>query len=102
MDNFISVVQGGPGERRQMLRNLFHQIDWVFRPNMVADTDRKDPIYRKNMGQGDGAWYTWKTSLRWDLDTITHLLRLPLRLQEEAEATLAAIPRTAHTTSMCK
>ena len=30
MDDFISVVHGGPRERRQMLCNLFHQNDRVF------------------------------------------------------------------------
>ena len=33
LDNLTSVVQGVPRERRQILRHLFHQIDWVFRPN---------------------------------------------------------------------
>ena len=33
LDDFTSVVQGGPRERRQMLRHLFHQIDRVLRPN---------------------------------------------------------------------
>ena len=60
-----------------MLRHLFHQIYRVFRPNMAADKNRKEPIYRKKLGQGDGAWYTRKTVLGWDLDTISHLLHLP-------------------------
>ena len=33
LDDFISVVHGYPRERRQMLCNLFHQIEQVFRPN---------------------------------------------------------------------
>ena len=33
LDEFTSVVQGGPRERCQILWNLFHQIDQVFRPN---------------------------------------------------------------------
>ena len=41
LDDFISVVQGGPRERRQMLRHLFHQIEQVFRPNKEAYTNRK-------------------------------------------------------------
>ena len=78
-DDFISGVQGGPRERRQMLWHLFHQINRVFRPNKEADTNRKDPISLKNMGQGDGSWSTQKTFLRWDLDTIYNLLRLTPR-----------------------
>ena len=54
------------------------------------------------MGQGYGAWSIWKTVLRWDLGTITHLIQLPPRPQEKVEATLAATPRTAHTTSLSK
>ena len=79
LDDFIYFVQGGPRERQQMLHHLFHQIDRVFHPNIEADTDRKEPIFRKNLGQGDGPWYTLKTVLRWDLDTIAHLLRLQTR-----------------------
>ena len=33
LDDFISVVHGGPRERRQMIHHLFHQINRVFRPN---------------------------------------------------------------------
>ena len=42
-------------ERRQMLCHLFHQIDWVFRPNGESGTNRKDPIYLNKLGQEDGA-----------------------------------------------
>ena len=41
LDDFISVVQGGPKERRQLLRHQFQKIDRVFRPNKATDTDRK-------------------------------------------------------------
>ena len=66
-------------ERRQMLRHLFHQIDPVFRPIKEAETYRKYPISLKKLGKVDGAWSTRKKVLRWDLDTIAHLLRLSLR-----------------------
>ena len=55
MNKFISVFQGGPRERCQMLRHLFHQIDWVFCPNEEAYINRKDPISLKELGQEDGA-----------------------------------------------
>ena len=74
LDNFISVVQGGTRERCQMLQQLFHQIDRVFCPSEDADTNRKDPISLKKLGQGDGAWSTRKTVLGWNLDTISHLI----------------------------
>ena len=43
-DDFISIVQGGPKDRHQILRHLFHKIDRVFHPNEATDTDRKEPI----------------------------------------------------------
>ena len=54
LDDFISVVQGGPRDRCQILWHLFNQIDRVFRPNKDADTDRKYPISLKKLGKVDG------------------------------------------------
>ena len=79
LEKFISVVHEGPKERRQFLCRLFHQIDRVFRPNEESDTNRKDPISRNKLGQEDGAWSTRNTVLGWDINTISHLLRLPPR-----------------------
>ena len=102
LDDFISVVQGGLRERRQMLRHLFHKIDRGFYANEEADTNRKYPISLNNLVQGYGAWSTHKMVLRWDLYTISHLLRLSPRQQEKVAAALVAIPRKARTTSLCK
>ena len=41
LDDLISVVQGGPKERRQLLRHLFHKIYRLFCPNEETETDRK-------------------------------------------------------------
>ena len=41
LDDFISIVQGGPKERRQLLWQLFHNIDRVFFPNEETYTYRK-------------------------------------------------------------
>ena len=41
LDDFISVVYGGPKERRQLLWHLFHKIDKAFLPNEETNTDRK-------------------------------------------------------------
>ena len=100
--DFISVVHGDPRERRQMFCHLFHQIERVFRPNEESDTDRKNPISQKKLGQENGAWSTQKIVLGWDIDTINHLLRLPPRRQENVAAALEAIPRKAHSTSLGK
>ena len=85
-----------------MLRNLFHQIDRVLRPNEEVDNNRKYSIYLKNLGQVDGVWSTRKMILGWDMDTIFHLLRLPHRQQEKVAAVLSAIPRKARTNSLRK
>ena len=55
LDEFMSVVQGGLTQMRQMLLHFFPQIDRVFCPNEEADTNRKYPISLNKMGQGDGA-----------------------------------------------
>ena len=81
---------------------LFNNMDRVFHPNEATDTERKEPISLKKLGQGDGAWSTLKTVLGWNLDTVAHLLRLPPDRQAKVEAALKAIPRTAHTTSLRK
>ena len=93
LDNFISVVQGGTRERCQMLRHLFYQIDQVFFPKEEAETNSRDPISLKKLGQGDGSWFTQKTVLGWDLDTIAYLICLPPTRREKVVAALGAIPR---------
>ena len=69
-----------------MLRHLFHQIDRVFCPNKEAETNIKYPTPLKKLGQGDGERSTRNTVLGWDLDTISHLLRLPSRWQDKVAA----------------
>ena len=85
-----------------MLWHLLHQIDQVFRPNTSAHKNREYPISWKNLGQGYVAYSTRKTVLVWDINTTTHLLRIPPKQQKKAEAALATISRTAHTTSLHK
>ena len=74
----------------------------MFRPNEEADTNRKDPIFLKKLGQGYGAWSTRNMVIRWDLDMIANLLRLPPRQQDKLLAALEAIPRKARTTPQKK
>ena len=85
-----------------MLRHLFHLIDQVLRPKKEANTNIKYPISLNNLGQGDGTWSTRNKVIRWDLDTIAHLFRLPSRRQEKVAAALAAIPQEALTNSLRK
>ena len=85
-----------------MIWHILHQIDRVFRPNLEAYTNSKEPIHLKKLGQGDGAWSTRKTVLKWDLDTIAHLLRLLPTRRDKVAAALTAIPWEARTTSLRK
>ena len=100
IDDVISVVQGCPKERLQILRQLFHQPYRIFYPNEEAETDRKYPISLKKLGQVDGEWSNQKTVLGWNLYTIDHLLCLLPRRKDKVEAALTAIPRTAYTMSL--
>ena len=102
LDNFISVVQVGTKERHLMIWNLFNQIYKVFRPNEATDTDRKEPISLKKLGQGGWAWSTQKTVLGWNLDTVAQLLHPLLNQKAKVHAALKAIPKTSHTTSLPK
>ena len=43
LEDLISVVQGGPMERRQMLWHLFHQIERVFRLTSRRKPTAKTP-----------------------------------------------------------
>ena len=102
LDDFISVVQGGPRESCQILQHLFQQTERVFHLNEEGDTNKKYPISLKKLGKGDEAWSTRKTVLGWDLDTIDHLLCLPPTRKEKVAAALAAIPWESKTTSLRK
>ena len=59
-ENFISDIQDGTKDTGQMLWHLFSQIDKVFRPNNATDTDSKELISLKKVGQGGGACSTQK------------------------------------------
>ena len=100
LDDFISVVQGGPREGRKILRHLFHQTDRIFHPNTAADTKCKTPHLPEEAGARIWGLVHPKTVLGWDFDTIAHLLCLPPRRQEKVEAALAATPKTVHNTSL--
>ena len=45
LDDFISVIQGVPEERKQMTRHLFSSIDYLFRPNNPLDMAMEEPIF---------------------------------------------------------
>ena len=76
-----------------MIPHLFHLINQVFCPNEESDTERKNPISRKKLGQGDGAWSTQKTVLGCNLDTVSHLPRLPLQATSQARGIIGGHPQ---------
>ena len=52
LDYFVFLfVQRGLKERRQIIQHMFHKTDRAFRPKEATDTDRKEPIYLKNLGK---------------------------------------------------
>jgi hypothetical protein len=78
VDDFIGMVQGKPYHRQHVKRILFHSLDKVLRP--LEDTDgprHQKPASIKKMLKGDETWATWKTILRWTIDTIKMTMELP-------------------------
>ena len=76
LDDFISICQGGSTEIFQILRHILRSTDTVFRLNIETYGLCKEPIYTKNIGQGDSDWSTNKTVLEWEFDKKEQNLRL--------------------------
>ena len=96
LDDFISPIQGGAKERTQLLRNLFHTINHLFRPNGPADVNHKDPIPLKKLWKGDTAWSTRETILGWYLNMDSKLLHFPSARAAKLCDALSAIPSSTH------
>jgi hypothetical protein len=78
VDDFISLIRGGPKRRRAVQRNLFHTLDKVFRPLEAGDNlHRQEPIFFKKLLKGDTHWATTKTILGWDVNTESMTITLP-------------------------
>ena len=102
MEYFISICQDVPKEMSQMLRHLFRSIVTFFCTNKAIDGLHKEPIYTKNLCQGDATWYTKKTVLGWDIDTKEHHLRLMPERDSKVRTALDKIPTAAHQVSLHK
>ena len=98
LDDFISITQGGPTERRQMTRHLFRTIDEIFRPNNKDEIAREEPISLKKLRKGDAAWSTQNVVLGWAIDTMKQVLILPANRNTNLLALLDTIPPS---TSRC-
>ena len=102
LDDFISIYQGGPTERRQMLRHLFRSINTVFWKNVATDVLRKEPTSTKKLGKGDASWLTNKPVLGWELDKKEHRLRLTPKRDIKVRVALDAIPAEVYQVSLQK
>ena len=81
VDDFVTLCQGPPAFRRSAIRNLFHNIDRVFRPNDKFDDMRREPNSTKKLLRGDARFSTCKKVLGWYIDCLQHhLLITPSRL----------------------
>ena len=60
LDDFISVLKGGPQEQTKMTQHIFAIVDKAFHPNTPEDTHthHKEPISVRNLCQGDVSWPT--------------------------------------------
>ena len=73
-------------QRIAALRNLFHQIDRVFRPNDRHDASRRDVNSTKKLLNGDAAFTVVKTVLGWLVNSVAlHLSITPSRLRRITE-----------------
>lgn len=78
MDDFLQLIQGPPGTRRDHVLRLLHMIDAVYRPLDAQDSPlRKAVASRKKYLQGDGCLRPRKTILGWIIDALRQTLELP-------------------------
>ena len=90
MDDFISVIQGVPEERKQMTRHLFSSIDYLFRPNNPLDMAMEEPIFFKLL-KVHSLWRKKAIVLGWLIDTSQKILTLLSTLRGKLSGALAAI-----------
>ena len=76
-----------------MLCHVFLQIDKVFHSNGESDNNRKETISLNNLGQRSADWFTQKTLLGWNLDTVDQFLCLPPKRQSKIHADLESTPQ---------
>ena len=95
LGDFIGITQGGTKERQQMTRNIFRNINELFRPNNKDDIARKEPISLKKLRKGDAACSTKKVILGWAIDTAKQVLTLPDDRKSSRLALLDIVPPSA-------
>ena len=74
IDDFVILRQGSRDDKLQAIRNLFHCIDRVLRPNDDADAGRQEPNSLKKLRNGDAFFSTCKKVLGWIFDNETFWL----------------------------
>ena len=95
LDDFISITQVGPTDRRQMTRYLFRAIDKIFCPNNKDNITQEDPISLKKFRKADATWSTQKVVLGWAIDTVKQVVILPDERKTNLLALLDTIPPSA-------
>ena len=85
-----------------MLRHLFRSKNTVFRPNEATYSLHREPIYTKNIGQGDSTCSTKNMLLGWELDTKEHHLRITPNREITVRAALDATHNAKHQVSLHK
>ena len=70
-------------------------IDNMFRPmDFYNRLERRDPISIKKLKRGDCSWSTIKVMLRWILDTVNMVIKLPPHREERLAEIFSSISRT--------
>ena len=77
VNDFVTLAQGGPVERRQVRRHFFHVINCVLRPNYGFKYSRQELNFTKKMRCSNSAWKTTKCVLSWLVNTLQHHISLP-------------------------
>ena len=91
MDDFVTLCQGSPTDWIKTLRNLFHNIDKVLRPNDAGDTTRQEPNSIKTLRQGDAFFSTRKKVLGLIFDTLQFSLDLTTTRRDRVLSLLSTI-----------
>ena len=99
VDDFILLCQGPKHVRKKALRNLFHNIDRVFRPNDDHDTDRREVNSLKKLAKGDACFTYVKKILGWMINSISmHMTITPTRFRK-VQNLLAEVKHVKRTTT---
>ena len=99
VNDFILLQQGLPAQCTAARRNLFHQIDCVFRPNNSHDTNRTEVNSIKKLRKGDAAFTVVNKFLGWDINSLAHHLCISPSCLRRVKELLNALQEKKNRTS---